>query len=178
MKKIFLFLTTFAILCSCEKEREPIHIQIADRLSDKFIHDMKEEKNLYLSGYGGGFRGQVNFLTFSFNSCEHHSLNQARSLMVECIEELLYRMNHDEELQPYLANYPADISNLRFDIAFYKDLIHYKHLPYPESIARAVIIDNKIYYSIYDPKKVTDLRKIHVEPYEEAVRIVKEQKEL
>ncbi|MGM0440213.1 MAG: hypothetical protein ACQEP8_03755 [Chlamydiota bacterium] len=176
MKKLFLFLAAFAILCSCEKEREPIHIQIADHLSDKFIHDMKEEKNLYLSGYGGGFRGKVNFLTFSFISYEDCSLQEARSLMVECIEELLYRMNHDEELQPYLANYPANINNLRFSISF-RDLNTHMHTKNPNNIAYASIIQNNIYYCIYDPSDSTTLGEIHEELYEEAVRIVKNQKE-
>lgn len=54
--------------------------------------------------------------------------DEARLIFLDCIDDLLSRMNTNKELRPYLLNYPFTYDNIEHSISF-DDLKHETHPP-------------------------------------------------
>lgn len=110
----------------------------------------------------------------SFNSCASVNIEQARKLYIDIIEEYLRYVNEDEEVRPYLHNYPFTPVNLYFLLGFRENNQSIKGEGHVASI---VISRNIVYYDAYhtNSKKLYNL---HKETYEEALSIVKENNQI
>ncbi len=98
------------------------------------------------------------------------SVNEARNLYVEVVEGYLERFNRDEQIRPYLHNYPFTIENMKLMITF-KDEYH-RRRDGEDVTLMFMARGNLVYYCSYDYEK-EDFVDLHEEPYEEAVRIVR-----
>lgn len=96
-------------------------------------------------------------------------VEEARRLYVGIIEGLLCRYNQNEEIRPFLKDYPLTIANLKVMIGFQ----NVQHNRVNQEFVALIFNSSKnwIIYSAYDheKKKFIDL---HEEPYETARDIV------
>lgn len=100
------------------------------------------------------------------------TLEEARILYVKGVERLLKRVNQDPQIRPYLHNYPFTVSNLTYTMQF----------PYVavDASGTGPIVDimcvrGRVYYDVLEPNNGRgDLRAMHIEPYADALRIVRE----
>jgi hypothetical protein len=89
---------------------------------------------------------------------------------------LIKKFNEDEEIRPFLVNYPFTYNNIELDLTFPNSRGPQAQGDY---VALAMIVNGNVCYAIYDPQKEGNpLRTIHREPYEEALRIVRESREM
>lgn len=171
LKSAIIIILTL-ILGSCDSMlssyKEPKYIKMADKINYKTIKNLKNIKELDLIGYGGSMMHNVEIVSLHFYYYHPASINEARNLILEITNNLISAFNSNEEIRPYLANYPFDEKNVEVSIIFMKKN---NELQNPPSIS-SVSIDNGILtYWNDDPKKNIFVT-IFDEPYEEAQKKV------
>lgn len=67
-------------------------------------------------GEGGGMMGSVYLIKLRFQI--HHAMDreEARKRVIDCVQELLAAVNANEEIRPYLKNYPFTEKNVNIAI--------------------------------------------------------------
>ena len=76
-----------------------------------FEKEVKEEYNIKLLGDGGGL-DRINSFSFTFSTNQKLDINFSRKLFVELSSEILTRVNKNEEIVPYLIEYPFTARHL------------------------------------------------------------------
>jgi len=81
---------------------------------------INKEKKLYAIGTGGEMLDEVNALCLTFEGYQEIGLEEARELIVYCVSTFLNIINSNQQLQPYLGNYPFTSQNVEIMIFLYK----------------------------------------------------------
>ena len=110
----------------------------------------------------------IQMMMMGFNYYHVVDVNAARHLLVDSVEEYLSAINANEELRPYLHDYPFTAKNIKISIYFYSP-DRYK-VPTGEIMIAAANEGQLVYY-IDEPEKY-DLKAIHEETYEDALKAV------
>ncbi len=169
--KRFIFSILFCcfIFTSCS---DPRHVEEAHRVINSFEEKMKKE-NLFMEGSGGSMMGDIQVIHLGFASYQSLNVNETRMLLVKGVETLLNQINTNQEIRPFLHDFPFTSNNIIFTITFHnKDSGDCVDPPY---VAHVLLVDtkNKIIYFIND-KETDRYQKIYEEPYGEALRIYNE----
>lgn len=184
MRKFFLFfffiltLTSAAPMLSYNYV-EPVYGKMADRILAKTAKILTKRHNMYVIGTGGGFIGHVNMLALSFQIWKTIDQNETRMLIVDCIEEFLCQINSDEEIRQYLKHYPFTSADIEIEIYSHNE----KGGPVYDPAISVVsnYVDKKsdrsyLWYCTKSPDQPYGYKSEIEEDYEEALRIVNEQK--
>ena len=166
-------LTLFsAVMCYSCSWPSVNYEKLADKITARTAKKLKQEKGLILVGSGGRMMGDIKMMMMSFDYHKVVDMDEARKLLIYCVEEYLNAINSDEKVRPYLHNYPFTDKNIEIEIVF-RNPDGSKVAPNEITIATAD--EGRLAYSIDDPEKHT-LKRIHRETYEEALKIVSSQK--
>jgi hypothetical protein len=158
-------------LCSCstdvEKEQKNIvdrldYCIIASRIRTQTAHELEKRYNLKLTGFGGGQMDLVKSLSLSMNTHKPIKVNEARILIVNCLETFLKNINTNKIIRPYLIEYPFPERRIDFTIFVRLDETEQKKL---NSLNYFSSHRGKLSYYEYD-------HLVHEEPYEKARAIV------
>lgn len=85
---------------------EPSGARLASRRLARSAKRLQKEFQMCLIGTGASVNDAVHFLSLSFQVAARASKEDARRLLVTCLEKFLKDINGDEELRPYLYHYP------------------------------------------------------------------------
>ena len=166
MKNVFKSLFfLLPVLCACSS----VHYDEKFRyqLIQDYSKDMQKNKNLTLIATGGGQQGRL--FVLRYRTQQNFNLEQARELLVDICEVFLKRVNSDQNLRPYMLEYPYNGTNIDIAIFFVNSNNCWAMPPY---IALAANFQGKVCYCTSNIKeKLVDF---HKETYEEACKIVKE----
>ena len=113
--------------------------------------------------------GDIQKINASYISLDRMTIEEARRLYIEVVEGYLCRYNQNEEIRPYLHNFPFTIENIHVMIGFENEQRHHMDQGF---VALMFIGNNqRLLYRAYDheKKKFIDL---YEEPYETARNIV------
>lgn len=167
MKIILIFLL---ILILCSQCTEP-HINAAHKVRSAFIKKVKRE-GFQVFATGGAMMDDVKVVDVVFQKSQNVDVKVARMMLMRYAQLLMHDMNADEELRPYLHDYPVTPKNINLTILFFKEDDDFVNPPY---IARVAISAHDAYidYSI-DNKETNRLDTVFVEPYEMALQIYQE----
>lgn len=195
MHLILVILVNFSLLFpsnKTKKEEVPMYIQYLQEIEKKFAIEMRNEFGLEYIGNGGQLSKDVDHVDVDFISDKHLNLEEARKIEVKSIERLVQLINEDEKIRPYLREYPFSHKRVTILIGF-KDSKGKALLD--GSIATMYSARGKIFYNkaklkkvvyaptysnkmeVLYPEKITEevrLEDYYEEPYEEAVRKVRE----
>lgn len=166
---IFLVLSSFICLFDF---REHLSIKL-----HTFVSQLEKKYNLQTVGLGGRVNSSIGETSLYFITMDKLNLATARKRYVDICETYLNLINQDIKLRPFLKNFPFGIHNIEFTISdhcFYKqnlELLQKQEL----FLNHVVCIKGIVYYSARDDQG--NLLTVYQEPYEEALRIVKEQRE-
>ena len=127
-----------------------------------------KKQGFLIEGKGGSFLGGIDLLSLDVVSQQEVNLEEARKIYIGAFENFITKVNENKKVRPFLLNYPFNESNIKLSMSFMTHDRKDVKAPY---IAHIFTIKNKIYYSINDPIKDT-LEDLHLETYEEALRIV------
>lgn len=149
----------------------PRKITLSREIMNNFCEEMKTQNNLIMTGIGQGNLSAEHLKSFclSFTTVKYVNLEQARKLFVSACEQLLAKVNKDEQIRPCLSNFPFTGNNIEIMLSF-KD--EYGERVSPPSIAFVFVSKGIVYYSNYDNEKFID---VFNETYEEALKIYQEQ---
>lgn len=161
MKKLLII---FFLFSECIIYASPKYIKLVDRVTAKYVKELKKEQKMFLCGYGGRLMTDVEQIDLSFEVKRQATIEEARILFVEIAENYLTRVNADTELRPYLRNYPFTIDNLELGLAFVDHQLNFQlDLAYVMYCKRT----GHIVYNKHEPNK--PLETIYEEPYSEAL---------
>lgn len=173
-KYLFLFLFLFST-CSCkELSKEELFRKERDKRIYSALRKFKqamETKGYRAAGIGEGIdhsTGKQNYLKVTFDIASLPSIDFARKIEVEALQEFQKYINAEEGIQDYVAEYPYPIKFL--NIAFISRIRD----------VNLCIVSNcaeEIYYCKDEPGKPLQGPpiEVHSESYEEALRILNQQ---
>lgn len=176
MKKSFIlivsvFVVSLLIIKLISDPKEPIYCKYADKVTSAFKESVKAKYGMVATGDGGSFMEKINSVYLSFSTFDkEYNIDQARALMVNCIEEYLSMINKDEKVRPYLSHFPFSSLGVEFQIAFYERPSKRVESQY---IGLVGIVKEKVYYCSYDHEKKQFID-ICDESYKEALKKVKD----
>jgi len=135
-----------------------------------YVKQFAKPRGLHLTGSGGAMMYDVKKVILNFLSFDTLTVDEARVLYVEMMEEFLCRVNQNEKIRPYLHNYPFEINNFDLTIGF-------------ENAQRKITGDghvalmyigrnNELSFRGYNPE-AEEFYSLHRESYAEALKIVK-----
>jgi hypothetical protein len=144
----------------------PPHVIEANRFIQEYNSCQKNEE-FFIFGAGGTFHKRIN--EFHFNLITpgiNVTIEDARKVIVIKTEELLCKVNHDEQVRPYLKDFPFTEKNLYFAVGFMPSCLL---LNTNEAIILATVYRGKVFYSIGEQR---NLVRVFEEPYATAYEIV------
>lgn len=170
MKKIniIILMLVSSILFGFIFDQTPEHVKIAHKVRSKISEEIERKFNVKEVGTGGGMYKTINLLCLSFDCRKKVLKEDASSMLIAISQFFLEKINENEEIRPYLCNYPFGIDNVEIDIFFYDKNGGDLSDPY---IASAVCSEGTMIYSTSDPKISNEiLNKDYLETYEEAIK--------
>ncbi len=140
---IMIIILSFLFGCSSLGYQSPRYVKLADAITANTAKKLEEQKKLYLIGTGGGMMHDIQAMHMSFQFFHEVDLEEARELIVYALREYLSDINNNEEVRPYLHNYPFTAKNVEIMIFVYGPDRH--ELP-PERIYCITCIDGILEY--------------------------------
>lgn len=169
MKYVYIILPLLIFLIACMPTLP--HVRAAHKVMDSFTKKMKKE-GLYLQGSGGAMMRDIQYITLGYEIVQKMTVEEARMLFISKAEALLDQINSDENIRPYLHDYPFTSKNIFFKITFCKPNGEFVDPPYPTYV---VLFNHKdqIVYNIYD-HQTERLETLYEESYQDALKIYHE----
>ena len=167
-------LIVLVLCCSCNvnfSAQESDYEKDVDAVTDQVAKKIYQETGLKLMGTGGGLIDQINRLGMSFARYGDLSMEEARELLVYCVEEYLDAINADEKIRPHLCCYPFSPNNIQIAIFIYGEDRRRPPIGFLTVVAE---IYGRMTYKIQQPG-LPSMKTIHEEPYNEAKRLVEQQ---
>ena len=185
MKNVFLkilFCCLFYLFSDVEAhlitQEEFIEMERADRIADcitkAFSQKMYKNKGLVTIGTGGGAaQGSSKGLTtlaVTMECYQKANLQQARKLLLECINEYITEINKHDEFKEHAHSFPFNSENIDISILFTNKTTQEFYSPPCLAVAR--IMEGKLSYCI-SPDSNGPLQRILAETYKEAILLSK-----
>ena len=174
MRFCFAFLS-LCFLFSCNQEKMPDHVVLADKITGKYTEQIKKDENFSLVGFGSNYVNGIHRIGLDFQSERTVNITEARNLLVRSVSKLLDAVNSNEDIRRYLDHYPYTAKGIELAIDFSDKN---EHECKNGSIAYVYVFHNKranenvVLYKVYDLEK-RNYVEVHRETYEEAERIVR-----
>src|ERR1700722_6640758 len=112
------FVCLLFVFVICGAFSEPKYCKLSDRIFIPYNKELRKQKHLYLMGSGGAMMDDIQKVNAHYVSFERLNIEEARKLYIEVTEGYLCRYNQNEQIRPYLHNYPFTIDNLEVMIGF------------------------------------------------------------
>ncbi|MBI5272425.1 MAG: hypothetical protein HY861_00390 [Chlamydiia bacterium] len=118
--RICLLVIAIAFLIGCEKVPIKYQLSTKQQLADTNIKrvaiKLKNEFGLIPCGTAGQMMHQIQMLGLMFDYRQSADIEAGRKLLIAAIQELISAVNADEQLRPYLNNYPFCPKNIEIEI--------------------------------------------------------------
>jgi hypothetical protein len=95
---------------SIERER------LCDTIMSKVAVKLQHEKGLIPCGSGGQTSHGVQMLALSFDYRQPTTIENGRKLLIAAVQEFVQSVNAEEQIRPYLQNYPFEAKNVQISI--------------------------------------------------------------
>jgi hypothetical protein len=173
----FLVISTIFLESFKEKKMYP-QKSTESQISDNFIvqtgKKLGQKYDMIQNCIGGGVDNGIWLMSFGFKRYNSYLTEEdARKLIIECVNDCLEAVNQDEKLRPFLKVFPFTAKNLDFTIFNYdkqgNDIDH----PLIKTVSNS---EGKIcYYTIDASKPIQPYKSKKYETYEEAVAILQKE---
>lgn len=182
MKAIYFCHILFAaiILSNCmygcnsnSKHISPPYVEMASKIRSEIAQKLAKRYNMKIFGIGGGMADCVNFLGLDFQIRGPLTKEQLRRILIDSVQELLNAINENEQIRPYLKNYPFTEKEISITL-FIKDPNGNKI--YDPEIGIASAGQGTMYYYTDDKENLYVYKQEIEEDYETALKIVLEEK--
>jgi len=190
-----IFLISTLLITSTVNSKEPQscdYLEYVNEIIEDFAKEMKTKYDLRYYGSGGSMPTDVEEIEAMFISYHHMTVDEARKVEINAIQDLIRRINSHEKIRPYLREYPFHQDRVGVSISFRTKT---DDRPFDGSVALVFLAKNKIFYKAAEMKmsasipmtridennkwtteiKPGELREtltsLHEETYEEALKI-------
>ncbi len=140
-------------------------------VTNTFLKIAKKEFGATCSGSGGGLPFDVEAITVYLHIKKKGTVEEGRDLFLKLTDRFVEVVNQHEKLRPYLREYPFTPFRANILLCFCDE----KGLVHTDGSVAYVIIrkDKQICYKASKPDKSFNDKYIFLEPYEEALKIVR-----
>ena len=147
-----------------------------DKMIDRVLYKMggvlEEKHKMKVIGDYAAAMDCVNVIGLAFQIKRPIDQDAARKLIVDCVEEFLKEVNQDQEIRPYLRNFPFTSNNIRIQIYNFESVGElYSH----PIIGYLIINDGVITYDTHEKGELLKCKSKIKESYEDALKIVQSQ---
>ena len=152
------------------------YADIAREIRAKVGNNLSKKHQMDLIGEGGGMMGSVYMIGLNFQIRHPLDRKEARERIVDCVEELLAAVNSNEEIRPFLKNYPFTPKNVQVAIFSVTKDGQDVYDPY----IAVVSVDERDYitFRTEEPNNPSSYKNKYKEPYSEALAMLKGQARL
>ena len=140
---IYIFVLIVGLNMSAKETKSPDYLKYVGEIVDDFVNDMEKKYELHCYGSGGSMPTDVEKIDVLFISYQKSTVNDARKMEVNAVQELLRRINTHEKIRPHLREYPFGSDRVHVSISFRTETDNY---PLDGSIAHVSIGKNNIFY--------------------------------
>lgn len=165
---VFLMLLSLSNGCMAQ-DREDYGF-LTNEIVGNYSQDLKRYTGLRVRGYGGSMASEVKKVIIRYLGDQELDVPEARRLFIYVMNGLLANFNASTEIRPYLRDYPFTWKNIDMNLAFEDE----NDVVSNGKIAFVFIAQGNILYERYD-KDTRSYTTVYQEPYEEAIRIVREE---
>lgn len=165
-----MLLSTLVILItSCHHSRPvPPYVEQIWRFTGNINQHLSQKHHFSAASFDVEFEGCINHLSLDYSLGDKlYSIDEARHLMVSCMDELITEINNDEEIRQYLKEYPFPMT--RFCVGIFFPKAKYGNPDAQGELIIVTYVEGRILYS-------TDIggrpEIIHAELYETAKEIL------
>ena len=172
IKIIVLFMVIAPLILSFSffKSKPRDYADIAREIRTQIGKKLAKKHQMDLIGVGGGMMGSVYMIGLTFQI--HHPMDrdEARARIVDCVEELLAAVNSNEEIRPFLKDYPFTTKNVK--LAIFINYPDGREVFDPQIGIVSVDQRDSITYRTKEPNKSSYKHRYH-EPYSEALTMLR-----
>src|SRR5690349_1050648 len=110
---VLIVLAPITMSFSLFKSKPRDYVDMGREIRANVGKKLAKKHQMELISVGGGMNGSVYMIGLGFEI--HHPMDraEARERIVDCVEELLRTVNENEEIRPFLKNYPFTTKNVQ-----------------------------------------------------------------
>ena len=136
---------------------------------------MKYDMKISFLGGGETKDRKIRLITVGFTrNGKPLTIEEGRKIIVDCTETFLTDINNNDKLRPFLSVYPFTVEKLNVTIMNEDDKGNFIAEPFLATISQ---LEGKVYYRTQDPENEYKFKSKISESYDEAVAILKKEKE-
>ena len=159
----FILIVSFFCFLSCSTKKSNPEKKLNSALNH-IVEKIEQKHKIKLTSIGISIPNDViHGVILGFNTNKEHNLNEARHLIVQIINEILFDINSREELKPFLIVHPMDSKNIRLHIG-----IEETNKGNNNHINLVYLSNGIIYFESYDSQNEKYYR-VSCETYEDAL---------
>lgn len=165
--KLFISIALAILMVASNLGSNCKYVKIAHRLTYKVASKLEREKGLQFVGRGGQMMDDIQMMAMSFDLYHEVDLKTARKLLIDTTREYLLAINNNEEVRPYLHQYPFTAKNIEIRIWIYnpdRSAVEFDKISY------ICALDGTLTYEVEKPGKHMSTV-IHEEAYEDALKL-------
>jgi hypothetical protein len=165
------FLIAAIFLCGCVENKldidckKNIKSRLVNEIGNRVFIRLKEDKNLHLCECGGRMMDQITLLHLGFDYFKQINIEEARELLVKASVLFLKIINEDEQIRPFLKNFPFLSTNIEIRIFLHTS---YNSQLDSKQLCVITLLNGYLHYKIHNPE-TSLLTTIYTETFEEAI---------
>jgi hypothetical protein len=144
--------------------------QMANEISTKVAKKLCKKHQMDWIGEGDQMMESASMIGLSFQIFHPLDRNEARTRIVDCVEELLAAVNSNKEIRPFLKDYPFTTKNVQ--VSIYSNYPDGREALDPYISVVSVYNSANIYFSTAEANE-DSYKHRYREPYSEALAMVK-----
>ena len=148
------------------------YVKIADNIIKTTSDRLSKKYQMHLMGVKSGMMGCVNSMGLHFQVNRKLNKDEARCMIVECVQSFLADINQNEAIRKHLQVTPFDAEHV--EIIFFLSAPDGNDFYHPD-LSVITACDGKIKYSTYDPENKYKYKSREIESFEDAVKILQNQ---
>ncbi|MCE5317573.1 MAG: hypothetical protein LLG04_09490, partial [Parachlamydia sp.] len=137
------------------------------RVIGSFIERVEQELGLTCTGDGGSCGKTIEWIIIKFDAHRRANIEEARALELYLIEEFVKMLNANQEIRPFLIEYPISHKYITISLTFRGPLG-----PYADGVEYISNASEDLFYDAFDPFEFSS-PDFYKEKYEEAVELAK-----
>jgi hypothetical protein len=172
---IILAICCFAVMLYAfeHKENRRTFDKIANSITIKTADQLEQKYGVVGSGFGlSAPEGKVKKMILDLRIYHILTFDEARKLLVNCVEEYIFEINNNPEIQSFLEEVPFTKNQVEVGLFI---LSEDGGEIFDPNVAVASLYKGEIEYNTNDPINKYKYKNTIVESYEEAKKIVEEQ---
>lgn len=152
----------------------PKYNDIVVEIRDRYAKELTRKYGMQIIATGGGFENQVYTTSLDFIIDRYTEIESAREKYIEIVETLLSRINNDKRMVRHLKGTKLTHENIDLVLSIRKpDYSVY----WGNGLSAVFTEKNKIRYCYADSETKNEHKIFHEETYEEALAIIKKNRE-